>query len=230
MYIELVDALRCPRPHEDSWLVAHAERMESRHVLDGTLGCPVCRAEYPVNAGVVDMSLGTHVRPPVSQTPDREQAARLAAFLGLDGPQGFAVLLGAWGAHASALRELVDCPLLLVDPPADVLAEPGLSIIRTSGAVPLAAGAARGVAIDVADLHGDHPARVRSAVQLTRASGRLVAPASLPLPDGIRELARDSSVWVAEREPAPAPLVTLHVRRGGGPMPPYTDASAGSSA
>jgi len=219
MYIELVDALRCPRPHEDSWLVARAERMEVRHVLEGALGCPVCRAEFPVHAGVVDMSLGTHLRPPDPGTPDREQALRLAAFLALGDAQGFAVLLGSWGAHAAALRELVDCPLLLVDPPAQVVAEPGLSIIRTSGDVPLAVGAARGVAIDIADLHGDHPSRVRSAVQATRAAGRVVAPASLPLPEGLRELARDGDLWVAEREAAPAPLITLHVRRGGGQMP-----------
>lgn len=219
MYIELVDALRCPRPHEDSWLVARAERMEARHVLDGALGCPVCRAEFPVQAGVVDLSLGTHLRPPALQLPDREKALRLAALLGLDDAHGFAVLLGTWGAHASALRELVDCPLLLVDPPAEVVAEPGLSIIRTSGQLPLAMGMARAVAIDVADLHGDHPSRVWSAVQVTRVAGRIVAPASLPLPDGVRELARDGDLWVAEREAAPAPLVTLHVRRGGGLMP-----------
>jgi hypothetical protein len=30
----------------------------------------------------------------------------------------------------------------------------------------------------------------------------------------VRELARDESVWVAEREAAASPIVTLHVRRG----------------
>jgi hypothetical protein len=37
MFIELVDALRCPVPHEESWLVASADRMEARHIVDGTL-------------------------------------------------------------------------------------------------------------------------------------------------------------------------------------------------
>lgn len=220
MFIELVDALRCPRPHEDSWLVARAERMEQRHVVEGTLGCPVCRAEYPVQGGVVDLSLGTtRVGQPLHQSGG-DDAMRLAAFLGLDDAHGFAVLLGAWGAHAARLRELVECPLLLLDPPDGVMPGPGLSIVRTSGAVPLAAGAARGVALDVADLHGDHPAFVASAVRACRAQGRVVAPASLPLPDGVRELARDAAVWVGERETSPSPLVALHVRRGARGEPP----------
>ena len=98
----------------------------------------------------------------------------------------------------------------------DVMADaaPGLSIIRTTGALPLAAGSTRGIAIDVGDLHGDHTARVESAVRATRARGRVVGPATLPLPAEVRELARDEAVWVGERETPASPLVTLHVRRG----------------
>ena len=103
---------------------------------------------------------------------------------------------------------------MLIDPPLDVTAGPGLSIVRTSGAIPIAAGAARAMAIDVTDLHGDHVARVESAVRATRSGGRIVGPASLPLPQGVKELARDTESWVAEREALPSPIVTLHVRRG----------------
>ena len=53
MFVELVDLLRCPRPHEDTWLVAAAEAMSGRHIVRGTLGCPVCEAEYPIRDGVV---------------------------------------------------------------------------------------------------------------------------------------------------------------------------------
>ena len=45
-------------------------------------------------------------------------------------------------------------------------------------------------------------------------TGRVVAPVSLALPDGVREIARDQVIWVAEREAVASPLVTLHVRRG----------------
>jgi uncharacterized protein YbaR (Trm112 family) len=209
MFIELVDALRCPTPHEESWLVASAERMEARHIVEGTLGCPVCKAEFPIRNGVVDFRRGTSTVLPAGSAPDQEQAMRLAAFLDLSDAQGFAVLLGEWGVHAPVLRTLVETPLVLVDPPEGVEGEPGVSVIRCDGELPLAAAASRGMAID-----GGAAARVASAVRATRVKGRLVAPASLAVPAGVRELARDDSTWVGERETQDSPLLTLHVRRG----------------
>ena len=41
MFIELIDTLRCPTPHDESWLVLAADRMAARHVVEGTVGCPV---------------------------------------------------------------------------------------------------------------------------------------------------------------------------------------------
>jgi uncharacterized protein YbaR (Trm112 family) len=214
MFIELVDTLRCPTPHEESWLVLAADRMAARHVVDGTLGCPVCGAHFPIRDGVVDFRRAPHVPAARSRPGDPEQAMRLAAFLGLDDALGFAVLMGEWGAHALELRGMVECPLILVDPPADVEAAPGLSIIRTDGPLPLAAGAARGVAIDAGGAAGAPAERVASAVRATRTKGRVVGPVGLPLPDGVSELARDEREWVGERQPPASPLVTLHVRRG----------------
>jgi hypothetical protein len=134
---------------------------------------------------------------------------RLAAFLDLADASGFAVLVGAWGAHASLLRGEVETPLVLIDPAADVAGEPGISVLRCDGELPLAVGAARGVAID-----GGTAERVASAVRATRARGRIVAPTSVALPDGVRELARDDALWIGEREAVASPIVTLHVRRG----------------
>ena len=214
MFIELIDTLRCPTPHEESWLVLAADRMAARHVLDGTLGCPVCGAEYPIRDGVVDFRRTAAAPAARARAGDPEQAMRLAAFLGLDDALGFAVLMGDWGAHALELRGMVECPLILVDPPADVEAAPGLSILRTDGPLPLAAGAARGIALDDGAAEGPPAERIASAVRATRVKGRVVGRVSLPLPVGVRELARDESEWVGEREPAASPLVTLHVRRG----------------
>jgi uncharacterized protein YbaR (Trm112 family) len=210
MFIELVDALRCPVPHEESWLVASATRMEFRHIVEGTLGCPVCHAEYPVTRGVVDFRRAPHRPPPPETPPDEAEAMRLAALLGLTDRAGFAVLLGAWSVHAPLLRALVETPLVVVDPPEGTEGEPGISVIRCDGELPLAAGAARGMAVDAGA-----PARVASAVRATRARGRLVLPAGVALPAGVHELARDASVVVAEREAATSPPVTLHVRRRG---------------
>ncbi|CAN5786469.1 hypothetical protein BH11GEM1_BH11GEM1_03290 [soil metagenome] len=209
MFIELIDALRCPVSHEESWLVAAAARIEHRHIVQGTLGCPVCSAEYPIRNGVVDFRRGAgHLassRPPAHGEP----AMRLAAMLDLTDAQGFAVLLGSWGSWATELSAIVETPLILLDPPADIIGAPGISVLRTDGDLPLASGAARAMAIDDGSLE-----RAASAVRATRTKGRVVAPVSLALPDGVRELARDQALWVAEREAAASPWVTLHVRRG----------------
>jgi len=134
---------------------------------------------------------------------------RLAAFLALSDASGFAVLLDDWGAQAPALRELVETPLILVDPPAGLTGEPGISVLLTDGALPLAHGSARGVAV-----HADASGRLAEAVRITRTGGRLVAPARIEVPAGVRELARDEAVWVGDKEAERSPLVTLHVRRG----------------
>ncbi len=208
MFIELVDALRCPVPHEESWLVASAVRMESRHIVDGTLGCPVCLAEYPIRAGVVDFRRSGGSIVATREEGDAEQALRLAALLNLADAQGFAVLLGGWGALAQELASIVEVPLILVDPPAGVVGAPGVSVLRCDGEVPLASGAARAMAIDEGNA-----ARAASAVRATRAKGRVVAPISVAVPAEVTELARDEMMWVGERSVLESPLITLHVRR-----------------
>lgn len=211
MFIELVDALRCPNPHEESWLVAASTRMEFRHIVDGTLGCPVCKAQYPVRRGVVDFRRSAAGDAPVPwhASGDEAEAARIAAFLDLTDRTGFAVLLGGWSTHASLVRGLVETPLIIVDPPDGTEGEPGISVLRCDGPIPIAAGSARGMAID-----GGGVERVASAVRATRAKGRVLAPVRVPIPDGVTELARDDEVWVAERGTSTSALVTLHVRRG----------------
>src|SRR6476469_8084211 len=102
MFIELVDALRCPNAHEETWLVAAALRMEARHIVEGTLGCPVCGAEYPIHDGVVDFrrSGASTSTTSADMHATTDDAMRLAALLDLSTPNGFAVLLGAWGSLA----------------------------------------------------------------------------------------------------------------------------------
>ena len=211
MFVEIVDALRCPRAHEESWLVLAARRTEDRHVLEGTLGCPVCRAEYPIHAGIADFTDATRRDHTFEAAPlTLPPADHLAAMLNLGDALGFAVLIGAWGARADELVALLDAPpLLLVDPPAGIAMGHGLSGIRAGTKLPLAPGAARAVATDAID-----PARVADAARVTRVGGRMVAPAVSLVPEGVRELVRDDVVWVGERLALPSAPVTLHVRRG----------------
>src|SRR6478672_1213012 len=115
MFVEIVDALRCPRPHEESWLVLAARRTEDRHVREGTLGCPVCRAEYAIHDGIADFSDGSardHASTATVNAP--APADHLAAMLNLGDALGFVVLVGAWGTRAAGMLDLLDVPPLLL--------------------------------------------------------------------------------------------------------------------
>ena len=214
MWIELVDQLRCVNAHEDSWLVATFDRMDGRSVVDGRLGCPVCGAEYPIvdgearfgaPAGTVAAEArgaGGEVR------PDDEEAMRLAALLGLDAGAGTVLLAGAWGALAASLVGMVQVRALLVDPPPGVVAGEGTGVVRTDGRLPVAAGSVRGVALDARTAP-----LLPAAVTALGPRGRIVAPAGLPVPAGVTELARDDRHWVAERSAAPSSFVPLRLAR-----------------
>jgi uncharacterized protein YbaR (Trm112 family) len=203
MHIELVDALRCPRPHGDAWLVASIVRMEDRDILEGTLGCPECGAEYPVHDGIVSFDLDREgARADERQSPpepDEADVMRLAALLDLATPGGVTLLAGAWAMHARTLHDLTSSRMLLLNPPACVDAGWGVYALRApEGELPLGAATVRAAAVDAA-----HAVLAPRAALALASGGRLVAPASAPVPDGIRELVRDEEVWVGERESEP---------------------------
>src|SRR3954468_14497196 len=194
MFIELVDALRCPNDHEESWLVLAASALEERHIRAGVLGCPVCLAEYPIRDGIADfrrahdtqhdaVATDSHA-PGAASTVSTEQ---LGAMLSLSDALGFAILTGGWCRHADALDALLDAPpLLLIDPPADMAMRPGISGLLAAERLPLAIGAARAAAVDETS-----PRRVASAAECTRVGGHVIAPVGAPVPHSVRELARD---------------------------------------
>ena len=196
MFVELIEQLRCPRDHEDAHLVASADRTEERHIVAGTLGCAVCGAEFRIAKGEAWFDDAAPAAAPAEG--DAETAMRLAAFLELTDARGFALLLGAWAAHADQLGRLSDTPLVLVNPPPGLLPD-AAAVIHVGSRLPFAPGAARAAALD-----GGFPAALlASAVRTVRPGGRLVGPAALALPAGARELVRDAHVWVAEKSAAP---------------------------
>lgn len=208
MHIDIIDALRCPNPHEESWLVASADVTEGRDIMEGVLGCPVCRAEYSIHGGLVAFT-----RLPATMTPsapsNEEQALRLAAFLDLTNVRSFAMLVGSWGNHARALHQLVDAPILLVNPPAGIELGGELSAITCGSAVPVARRSAHAVALDATV----DPALVASALSAVRVGGRVVAPSTLETPSEVTLLVQDESLWVGEMATAAEGLISL--RRGG---------------
>lgn len=207
MFVELIEYLRCPAAHEESVLVAAAERSEQRHIRSGVLGCPVCGAEYPIRDGVARFA---ETAPVAAEPPSIAVAMRVAAFLELTDARGFALLCGRWGAHAAPLADLVETPLFLVNPPAGADLSRAAAVIETGAAFPLAPGVARAAALDPA--LETPPDEVQRAV---RGGGRVMGPVALPLPGGLTEIARDAREWVAEKSAAPEPgprLVPLRRR------------------
>jgi uncharacterized protein YbaR (Trm112 family) len=190
MFIPLVDVLRCVRPHEDTWLVASIDRAEDRDIIEGTLGCPSCLAEYPIRSGVVEFDAG--VARPAYRQPSEHDVVRLAAALDLVDPRMTAVLLGAWGAYAPLIRGLSPVPLLLVNPPEGIASGDGVSIVLSATA-PLAAASVNAVAVD-ADAGG---AMIASLARALRGGGRMVGSIAMALPVEMVEITRDDDLWVA---------------------------------
>jgi hypothetical protein len=216
MFIELVDSLRCLEPHDETWLVAAASRMEGRHLIEGVLGCPVCRREYAVRDGTgwfstrqpdaADQGLTTLVT-----DSDPAHLTRTAALLDLSQPGGIVVLGGSWAAHADAVAELGVAHVVVLNTRASESSVQEVSSIVVDDRLPFGSTALRGVAVDRGQAS---PALLSSAASSLRSRGRLVAPSDAAVPGGVEVLARDDRVWVAERTVVASPPVTLRsVRR-----------------
>ena len=215
MFIELVDSLRCLEPHEETWLVAAAGRMDGRHLVEGVLGCPVCRRQYAVSDGTAWFSARQpHAGDPglttLAADADPEHVTRAAALLGLSQAGGIVVLGGPWGAYADAVADLGVSHVVVLNARADEASAQEVSSIVVDDRLPFGAAALRGVAVDQGLASR---ALLVSAASSLRSRGRLVAPSDAEVPDGVEVLARDEVNWVAERTLVASPPVTLRSAR-----------------
>ena len=209
MFIELIDALRCTGAHEESWLVGAFDEVRDRDVIRGRLGCPVCRAEFPIEGGIVHFDVPPRPVAPAVAPPEvpPDETLRLAALLNLVGAGGTVLLAGSWGAHAALLEQVVPSRYVIINPDTQVETGPSGSVLLTAGTVPLGAGSVRGAVLDEATLE-----LLPGALHALAARGRLVAPASSAVPGDVTELARDDRHWVAERAAAATAPVALRAR------------------
>ncbi|MEO7085199.1 MAG: hypothetical protein ABI442_07230 [Gemmatimonadaceae bacterium] len=196
MFIPLVDQLRCPNAHADTWLVASIDRAIDRDLITGILGCPQCLAEYPVRDGIVYFS--ETPRAPF-EAPVENEAIRIAAALDLTDARMTAVLHGRWGAHAPVIQGMSPAALLLVNPPEGIVSGDGISIVIADTA-PVAVGSMNAVALDGAA----NAEMISSLCAALRGGGRILGPSTMALPADLVELARDDEVWVARQDAAPA--------------------------
>src|SRR4051812_44722043 len=148
MFIELVDSLRCPADHPPSSLVAAFDRIEDRDVIEGMLGCPVCRSEFRITKGELWLVTNAMPAPPTKALNPEEDGLRLAASLDLRHEVGFAILRGPWCALAAHISEVSPTHLVLLDPPLNLPRGLGRSVIHAGGTVPFAPKSANAAAVD----------------------------------------------------------------------------------
>lgn len=205
MFIDLVDHLRCPADHAESWLVAAVERMDGRYMAKGSLGCPKCQATYDVRDFVAYFAPDPVVTALVRQTQraDDEAVVRLAALLDLRTAGGFVGLAAGWAAFAAPLALAFDVHCVVLDSAGQGVPGDGLSVLSVGERIPLAPASLRALALDGPSV------AISSAVRAVKAGGRVTGPAALAIPDGVGELARDATDWVGECGAAPSSLVGI---------------------
>lgn len=206
MLRDLLDALRCPTPHDESWLVAVVIRADGPLLWEADLACPVCASEFTVRSGVA--SFGGVPRPSSAATPDAE---RLAALLGVVDGERPVLLTGAYARAGTALAALTTAPQLWLDAPTDAPTDALARCSRLVGCsrLPLGVDTLAAAAVDAAHTTPD---LLASIVRALGQGARLVAPVTTPLPPGVRELARDATEWVAETTTRASGLIELRRR------------------
>jgi hypothetical protein len=195
MFIELTDHLRCPNPHDESFLVLLPDQMEGRSVRTGQLGCPVCGREFRLIGGVFDAGSAPAENPPATTTLNGENASVL---IGLQGPGGYLALVGP---VASLWQEIAalnpGVALVAVNPPADVPDSAGLSVVR-GGMIPLKSRSLRGVILG--QPYAAEPQWVREAARVVLPGLRIVGEGDQPPSDVIDLMASAGGVWVGTAE------------------------------
>jgi len=202
MFIELIDLLRCVKPHDETWLVASFNKVNNRFVEEGRLGCPSCSAEYWIRGGVADFS-GEVALP---QCEDERKAAthrteelatRAGAYLDATEPGATIVLGGLWAYAAQELSEMAQVRVIAINAPGEVKESETVGLVRIGSEIPLASGSVFGVAFDAW-----FPAKiVESAVRVARPGGRIVGPTAINAPSELSILAHDDKYWVAQKAP-----------------------------
>lgn len=206
MQRDLLDALRCPGTHEESWLVAMVLEASGPTLLEAELACPVCGAEYRIIDGVARFADALPAVPAEPYTSD--MVLRLAALLGVADSQLPVGLVGRYTAASGVLASFVSAPQLLING-GPVIPGPVVSRIVVADRLPLGVETLAAIAVDAA--HATSPF-LESAARALRVGGRLVAPAEARIPAGMRELARDATEWVAETTTRASGLIELRRR------------------
>lgn len=195
MYIELAEYLRCPEDHEDAFLVLATGAMKGRAIRYGTLGCPVCRAEYLVVQQLVRFG----ARPAVPDAPDPLPGAEsVHALIGLESPGGYVVLVGSAAQLAPDLAALMpQVHFICVNGPDSVTPSVTRSLVESTSRIPLRDGVVRGVV-----LGGEYAAGpwLAEAARVVLRGQRVVAlDDAAEAPETLVAMASGQGMWVGRK-------------------------------
>jgi len=190
VFIELTDLLRCPNPHDESFLVLLPDRMDGRSVRTGQLGCPVCGRTFDLMDGVFD-SGGA---PAASAENTGLSAENVSVLIGLSGPGGYLALVGPVASLWEDVARLnPGVALVAINPPEEVKDSAGISVVR-GGMIPLKSRSVRGVVLGKP--YADDPAWIRDAARLVLPGLRVLGEGDQPPEDLIEVMASAGGVWV----------------------------------
>ncbi len=204
MHLLLTDRLTCPRCGPEFGLILRADRIEDRVVLEGFLGCPNCRDQYPVRDGVGDLRAQPRSTPPPAEPRlDLPSAPEVGGLLGIMRGPGQILLLGSLSAHAAVLADLIEeieIVALTASLPGSA-GEAGVSRILVRDRLPLYARVARGVAL----VEGEVACGLDEVARVVAPGGRLVVFGASPgaaaelEASGLEVLSREGDRVVAAR-------------------------------
>jgi hypothetical protein len=196
VFIELAEYLKCPEEHEDAFLVLATGAMKGRAIRYGTLGCPVCQAEYLVVQQAVRFGRRPAMAAPVRPLPAPDA---VQALIGLESPGGYVTLVGSAAGLAHDLAGLMrGVHFICLNAPAGVEPSVTRSLLEATATIPLRASVVRGVVL------GEEYARpswLAEGARVVLRGQRVVACAEgLAPPPGLVGLASGQGMWVGRKD------------------------------
>ena len=195
MFLELAEYLKCPTDHAEEPLIVATGAMKGRSIVFGTIGCPVCHAEFVIVNRIAQFDGPARAAPPPADRLPETDAVH--ALLGLASPGGYVVLLGSAARLADGLaQQLEGVHFIGVCAPDDVEAGAHLSLLSCTTKIPLRSAMARGVVVGA---ERAEPEWLAEAVRVVLPGQRVVVLRDDVSVDGVERLAAGQGMWVGKR-------------------------------